>query len=811
MGQQTAEQTGSESSWQSALLSAWIAGALIIQTPFQILWRLGNGTFGYNLMIGLAAVIVGVVLFAGATRLLRILSRGNANLENTLCKSTTILLGSAAVLFIATLSFRSTLFPYAYFVGLACTVAWLAHAVFSVLRAEKKEQTESLFKRVKNRTVAAARQPWPFNGVFWMLVFLALIAKDFYTAGDIEGANAFEMLFIICGRLVTNAAFTLALVLAVQALLALTPKVLRWVVWTAASMIPVFAIAGFAIRQLWNKGLLEVLNDFTVSGEFNVQQELAASGLDVTSLQAGLLLAATVGLCLMVYTLLQRFSVQIVRCRLSTVPASLLFALIWFFAIAEQGLSMATKRTEIWREEHKVFSVHMGLFTPPPGLETIPVEVAEPQSDGLTEELLASAKSLPELERKPDIYILMIESWRSDSINETVTPFLYEFANTDCQQFGETYSGSNCTPLSWFTMFHSRLALHWADTVKGAESKEGLPGAYPVRLLKELGYETSVRAVCDLAYKNLGALNYGSDYHLADIMTDSTTLPEDVNIPNRERLIMQELRKQVRQSQPGGHLHFIAFDSPHYNYYWPNEDFTPLHEGCDGKFTYTNINPSPEKIKEVKDKYDNSVNWMDNQISEFVEFLKHEGRYDDATIIITGDHGEEFQEHGSWFHCSTLKKEQTAVPILIKWPTWLDTPPPQRQVSHLDVMPSILDMLGLDEKYTANLSGHSVLDENHPGETVISTIHRGMSNVGVCIIKDGTKANFTFRGLWDGGLPDKLYLEDYTDLNDETLSLLDERGERTHTEFIRERYPVSTSRFFKTFGKPSVKKKGDAG
>jgi hypothetical protein len=116
-------------------------------------------------------------------------------------------------------------------------------------------------------------------------------------------------------------------------------------------------------------------------------------------------------------------------------------------------------------------------------------------------------------------------------------------------------------------------------------------------------------------------------------------------------------------------------------------------------------------------------------------------------------------------------------------------------------MPSILDMLGLDDKFAANLSGNSVLRE-HPGETVISTIHRGMSNVGVCIIKDGTKANFTFRGLWEGGLPDKLSLANYTDLEDNPISFLEERGERSHAEFLRERYPLTTSRFFRFFGDP---------
>ncbi len=586
-----------------------------------------------------------------------------------------------------------------------------------------------------------------------------------------------------------------------QALLGVAPKLLRWTVLALASLIPIIVSASFAVRQAWNKSLIELLNDFTVSGRFNLTQELDASGLAITPLQTAGCLVLVAAVCFGVFLLLQKLSHSLASCRLRTVPTALAFGLVWLFTIAEQGLSMATKRTEIWQKEHRLFGVQMGLFSPPPGLETIQVELFDPQTPADTEALLAEAAELPPLERRPDIFILMIESWRSDSIDEEVTPFFYRFANTDCQDFEQTYAGSNCTPLSWFTLFHSRLALHWADSVKGAENPEGLPGAYPLRLLKALGYETSARAVCDLGYKQLGELNFGTGHKLADQFRDSNSLPKQLAFPEREMIIVEDLKKQVRQSQPGGHLHFIAFDSPHYNYYWPQTGFEPINSGCDGVIRYSNVNPSEEEILEVRKRYHNAVNWMDHQIEDFVNFLKHEGRYDDATIIITGDHGEEFQENGSWFHCSTLKREQTNVPIMIKWPSWMETPIPQRQVSHLDVMPSLLDMLGLDAKFTAALSGDSVLRE-HPGETFISTIHRGTSNVGVCLIKDGVKANFTFRGLWEGGVPDELSLANYTNLDDQAISFLSERGERSHSEFLRERYPLTTARFFRSFGDP---------
>jgi arylsulfatase A-like enzyme len=35
-------------------------------------------------------------------------------------------------------------------------------------------------------------------------------------------------------------------------------------------------------------------------------------------------------------------------------------------------------------------------------------------------------------------------------------------------------------------------------------------------------------------------------------------------------------------------------------------------------------------------------------------------------IVLTADHGEEFHEHGGWWHGTTLYDEQTNVPLVIK-------------------------------------------------------------------------------------------------------------------------------------------------
>ena len=49
-------------------------------------------------------------------------------------------------------------------------------------------------------------------------------------------------------------------------------------------------------------------------------------------------------------------------------------------------------------------------------------------------------------------------------------------------------------------------------------------------------------------------------------------------------------------------------------------------------------------------------------LGRLFEELKRRGLYDRTLIVLTADHGEEFHEHGGWWHGTTLYDEQIHVP-----------------------------------------------------------------------------------------------------------------------------------------------------
>ena len=103
-----------------------------------------------------------------------------------------------------------------------------------------------------------------------------------------------------------------------------------------------------------------------------------------------------------------------------------------------------------------------------------------------------------------------------------------------------------------------------------------------------------------------------------------------------------------------------------------------------------------DDLRWLRDMYDAEINQLDDLLGKFFAWLDDEGLYDDALIVITSDHGEEFQEHGSFLHGRTHYQEILRIPLIVRGPgvppgTVVATP-----VHGVDVTPTILALMGLE-------------------------------------------------------------------------------------------------------------------
>jgi len=106
------------------------------------------------------------------------------------------------------------------------------------------------------------------------------------------------------------------------------------------------------------------------------------------------------------------------------------------------------------------------------------------------------------------------------------------------------------------------------------------------------------------------------------------------------------------------------------------------------------------------DRYDQEIRFTDLHIARLFDDLKARGLWDKTVIVVTGDHGEGFGEHGVLQHGYHLYAPQTKVPLIVRVPGL----PPRvstTAVGHVDILPTLANLAGAAA--TPEMMGRSLL------------------------------------------------------------------------------------------------------
>jgi choline-sulfatase len=108
--------------------------------------------------------------------------------------------------------------------------------------------------------------------------------------------------------------------------------------------------------------------------------------------------------------------------------------------------------------------------------------------------------------------------------------------------------------------------------------------------------------------------------------------------------------------------------------------------------------PSRPKPADKILKYDSCVRYVDGEIGRLIDYLVDAGLRRETILIVTADHGEAFAEHGVYGHGAEAYDEAIRVPLIISYPArYTDPLRIEAQVRHVDLMPTILDLTGLED------------------------------------------------------------------------------------------------------------------
>jgi arylsulfatase A-like enzyme len=164
-------------------------------------------------------------------------------------------------------------------------------------------------------------------------------------------------------------------------------------------------------------------------------------------------------------------------------------------------------------------------------------------------------------------------------------------------------------------------------------------------------------------------------------------------------------------------------------------------------------------------RYDEEIAFTDAAFGRLRRELEERGLWEDALVLVTADHGEEFFDHGGVGHGRTLYTAQLHVPLLLRVPGMA---PGRRAelVRQIDIAPTVLDAVG--EEPPAGMEGRSLL----AGDTATVALSHSFLGASDLAARTDARHRFIQRRDRDG----RIHHEVYDLLADpgETVSLLGE-------------------------------------
>lgn len=175
--------------------------------------------------------------------------------------------------------------------------------------------------------------------------------------------------------------------------------------------------------------------------------------------------------------------------------------------------------------------------------------------------------------------------------------------------------------------------------------------------------------------------------------------------------------------------------APFFGVYWSSAAHHPYID-YGSKFW---ISPN---IHQDKNRYLNNLFLLDEEIKQLITFLKSTKLLEQTIVVIVGDHGESFGHHNAWIHGFSLNQQDIKTPALFYQPAIFSPKKITRLTSIVDIMPTLLDAMGVDYN-PKNFQGQSLF-RKEPSRKYIF-LHGGEENEVGAINQQGRKLliNFT--------------------------------------------------------------------
>ena len=331
----------------------------------------------------------------------------------------------------------------------------------------------------------------------------------------------------------------------------------------------------------------------------------------------------------------------------------------------------------------------------------------------------AAERPVPQaLEDAPNVLFIMVDTLRADHLRAGLTPNLDAMA-ADGVVFEQAFAQASWTRSSGASLWTSRLpSSHNADTKASRLSEDAVlwsetlqdAGVTTGALINNInltesfgfnqGFDTFLYESPDYSFggtESVFALTFYKVVHkVAEKVFGGNKAVTSYYQP--APVVLADAQAFIQANNDSRWALYVHLMEPHDPYFEHPALQDPEAAEFNGVgFARAEVeHPDPADADYLREVYADEVRWLDREVAPFLEWMKTEGLYDDTVIVLTADHGEEFYEHGGWWHGTTLYDEQLHVPLVVKpaGNALAGTVVPW-QVRNIDVAPTLAAAMGI--------------------------------------------------------------------------------------------------------------------
>ena len=309
-----------------------------------------------------------------------------------------------------------------------------------------------------------------------------------------------------------------------------------------------------------------------------------------------------------------------------------------------------------------------------------------------------------------NIIWLTSESWRADMLDQEIMPATWQFA-TQANRYNKNYSGGNGTRMGVFSMFMGLPGNYWFSFINEQR------GAAFIDVLQQEHYQMNLYTSAMFSYpefeKTIFSKVPASQLHSLQQNGKFGWENDRTNVSS-----MLDFIDKRDPSKP--FFSFIFFESPHARYNFPPESVIRRPYRDDINYATLSKEALRADIVPIKNRYINAVHHLDSQFDRVFTYLKEKNLLDSTIVILVGDHGEEFMEHGYWGHNSTFVDQQIRTPLVLWMPGQQQGKVVDTMTSHMDIVPTLMPLLGVSNPNSDYSIGHNLLKDTSRSYTYVS-------------------------------------------------------------------------------------------